>query len=165
METPLKLKLFFEDKVGVLAGLALVMADEGFNVVAMEIEREGGTADIYVEAKMIKGTEGPEKLMARIANLPHILGIASIKTLPKERREKRFQALLDSVSDGILFIDEEANLAIINKIAEKALHALDQFEKDIIEDRLKKHKSIRKAADALMISHTSLLRKIKKHKN
>jgi len=119
MDANLKLKLLSHDRAGVLASLATLMADEQFNIAALDVEREDGKATLYLEAE--GSQEGRERVVERLAGLPDLLEISSIQTLPHEQREKRMQILLDSVSDGIFFIDEEGSLALINRVAQQAL--------------------------------------------
>jgi transcriptional regulator of aroF, aroG, tyrA and aromatic amino acid transport len=119
MATNLKLKLLFNDRAGVLAGLASLMAGEQFNISALDVERDGGKATLCLEAE---GSEkGRQRLLEAIAALPDLLDIAVIQTLPHEKREKRMQILLDSVSDGILFIDEEGCIVLMNSVAHQVL--------------------------------------------
>jgi len=119
MKTNLKLKLLFNDRAGVLASLAGLMAGEQFNISALDVEREGGKATLYLEAE---GTErGRQRLFEAISALPDLLDIATIQTLPHEKREKRMQILLDSVSDGILFIDEMGSIVLMNRVAHQVL--------------------------------------------
>lgn len=96
METNLKLKLLFNDRAGVLANLATLMASENFNIAAIDVERQGGKAALYLEAE--GGVIGRERVVEKIGELPDLLEITSVQTLPHEKREKRMQILLDSVS-------------------------------------------------------------------
>jgi len=119
METNLKLKLLFNDRAGVLASLATLMAEEHFNIAAIDVERQDGQATIYLEAE---GEESArERVAGKIGALPDLLEIGTIQTLPHEKREKRMQILLDSVSDGIIFIDEEGSIVLINSVAQQVL--------------------------------------------
>jgi len=119
MVTNLKLKLLLKDRTGILASLAALMAGEQFNISALDVEREGGKATLYLEAE---GSEdGRRKLIDSIAALPDLLDIAIIQTMPHEKREKRMQILLDSVSDGILFIDETGCIILMNSVAYNVL--------------------------------------------
>ncbi len=116
METNLKLKLLFNDRAGVLASLATLMAGEHFNIAAIDVERQDGKATLYLEAE---GEESArERVVGKIGSLPDLLEISTIQTLPHEKREKRMQILLDSVSDGIFFIDEEGSIVLINRVAQ-----------------------------------------------
>ncbi|GFO68917.1 Fis family transcriptional regulator [Geomonas limicola] len=119
METNLKLKLLSYDRAGVLASLATLMAGEQFNIAALDVERGDGKATLYLEAE--GSAEGSQRVVERLSALPDLLEISSVQTMPHEQREKRMQILLDSVSDGIFFIDEEGSLALINRVAQQAL--------------------------------------------
>lgn len=117
MDVSLKLKLLFNDRAGVLASLAVLMAGEQFNIVALDVERQEGKATLYLEAE---GEEAArQRVMERIGTLSDLLEITIIQTLPHEKREKRMQILLDSVSDGIFFIDEEGGIVLINRVAQQ----------------------------------------------
>lgn len=119
METNLKLKLLFNDRAGVLASLAALMAAEQFNICALDVEREQGRATLYLEAE---GEErGRHRLFQAIEALPDLVDMTVIQTLPYEKREKRMQILLDSVSDGILFIDETGCIVLMNSVAHQVL--------------------------------------------
>lgn len=119
METNLKLKLLFKDRAGILASLAALMAAEQFNISALDVEREEGKATLYLEAEGME--RGRQRLVEAISALPDLLEIAVIQTLPHEKREKRMQILLDSVSDGILFIDEAGCIVLMNSVAHQVL--------------------------------------------
>ncbi|GFO63174.1 sigma 54-interacting transcriptional regulator [Geomonas paludis] len=119
MDINLKLKLLFTDRAGILASLAALMAAEQFNICGLDVEREEGRATLYLEAE---GQEqGRQRLIDAIAALPDLLDIAVIQTLPHEKREKRMQILLDSVSDGFLFIDEAGCIVLMNSVAHQVL--------------------------------------------
>lgn len=119
MQATLKLKLLFNDRAGVLASLAALMAAEQFNISALDVERDRDRATLYLEAE---GSEQKrQRVIEAIKTLPDLLDIAVIQTLPHEKREKRMQILLDSVSDGILFIDETGCIVLMNSVAHKVL--------------------------------------------
>jgi PAS domain S-box-containing protein len=119
MDTNLKLKLLSNDRAGVLASLAALMAGELFNIAALDVERQDGKATLYLEAE--GDVAGRAGLIEKIGALPELLEVSCIQTLPHEKREKRMQILLDSVSDGIFFIDEEGSLVLINSVAQQTL--------------------------------------------
>jgi len=119
MTTNLKLRLLFNDRAGVLASLASIMAGERFNISALDVEREEGQATLFLEAE---GEEsGRHRLVQAIEALPDLVEASVIQTMPHEKREKRMQILLDSVSDGILFIDEEGRIVLMNSVAHQVL--------------------------------------------
>lgn len=122
MDTNLKLRLLFTDKAGVLANLASLMARECFNIVAVDVEREEGKATLYLEAEGGRLAPDKDAMIDKISALPDLLEISAIQTLPHEKKEKRMQILLDSVSDGIFFIDEEGTVVLINKVTQQLLN-------------------------------------------
>lgn len=138
MDTNLKLRLLFSDKPGVLANLASLVAREGFNIVAVDVERQEERTTLYLEAEGGRAAPSKEMLIEEIRAIPELLEMSTIQALPHEKREKRMQILLDSVSDGIFFIDEEGTVVLINKVAQQVLNvdAPDVLGKKVTELQL-----------------------------
>lgn len=122
MTSNVKLQIIFTDRVGIVADIATMMAELAVNIASMEVDVRSGKAVVYLEA--IRDGEEPsnEKLLERLRTIPSLLEISVIQTLPQERREKRFQVVLDSISDGILAIDEKGQVTTINKVAQAILN-------------------------------------------
>lgn len=116
----MKLQIIFTDRVGIVAQVATVMAEHAANIVSMEVEVEELKAIVYLETETDHGLD-QETLVAGLKTIPNLEKISVIQTLPQERREKRFQVVLDSISDGILGIDEEGRVTIINRVAQEIL--------------------------------------------
>jgi transcriptional regulator of aroF, aroG, tyrA and aromatic amino acid transport len=114
------MKLLCTDRAGVLAALATLMAAENFNIVALDVERQSGQAAVYLEVEGREITDSAP-LLDKVRALPDLLDASLVQTLPHEKREKRMQILLDSVSDGILFIDEDGFLVMLNRVAQQML--------------------------------------------
>lgn len=120
-ELNVKLQIIFTDRVGIVANVATVMAEQATSIVSMEVDVEEDKAIVYLEA----GIEEPheqEKLLNDLRTISNLEKISVIQTLPQERREKRYQVVLDSISDGILAIDEEGRVTIINRVAQEILN-------------------------------------------
>lgn len=116
MKSNLKLQLKFIDRVGLVANVATILAENGLNILSMEVDKKGEDFDIYLEAEKENGLDKDE-LVKKLEKTPHLKEIKALKTLPQEEREKRFQVVLDSVSDGIISINEYGQLTTINKVA------------------------------------------------
>jgi len=116
MKTNLKLQLKFVDRVGLVASVATILAENGLNILSMEVDKKGDKSDIYLEAEKENSLDKNE-LIKKLEKTPHLLKIKTLKTLPQEEREQRFQVVLDSVSDGIISINEYGQLTTINKVA------------------------------------------------
>ncbi len=131
----IKLKLHCTDRIGIIADLSGVLARNELNIVAMEMVRNEGTADIYFEAQKGEYTPGQEEIFKMLGKLPDLREIGFINTLPQEEREHRFRVVLDNISDGVLSIDKHGRITTINRIAKEMLNCenRDILGKDIRE--------------------------------
>jgi TyrR family helix-turn-helix protein len=120
MKNNLKLQIEGTDRVGMVANIATVMSDGGANIISMEVEVVGNRAIVYLEAQ-ISPPFDMEPLLAGLRTITGLKEVAVIHTLPLETREKRFQVVLDSISDGILAVDEEGKVTIVNRVAQEML--------------------------------------------
>lgn len=112
-----------------MAEIAMVMAECNLNILAIEVQKQGGESSIYLEAEAFaKGVEA-EEIFISLRKIPSVIDVAALRTLPQEKREKRFQVVLDSISDGILSVDEAGDLDIVNRVAREIL---DLQDKDVI---------------------------------
>ena len=121
MQANLKLKLQVHDRLGLMADVARVMAECALNIVAMEVAKAGATTEIFIEVEQGSNSPAFETIELRLGAIAQVLETSQIKALPQEKREKRFQVVLDTISDGILAIDEGGELAIINRVAKEML--------------------------------------------
>ena len=117
MQTQHKLKLVFTDRVGIVADVAAILAQQGLNIVSMEVQKQGHLAFVYVEAHADGGEQNHVEIFATLECIPNCLEFKEIHTLPQEKREEGYKVVLDSVSDGILSIDENAVVTTINRVA------------------------------------------------
>ena len=133
MSPNLKLKLQVVDRVGMMADMAIVMAACNLNIVAIEVQKRGGESDIYLEAETVGPALEHGEVFDKLRGIEKVLAVTAIKTLPQEKREKRFQVVLDSISDGILSVDEGGELVIVNRVAREILncHARDVIGKNL----------------------------------
>ena len=120
MKNNLKLQISGTDRVGMVANIATVMSDQGANIISMEVEVVGKRAIVYLEAQISPPCD-MEPLLAGLRTITSLKQIAVIHTLPLEKREKRFQVVLDSISDGILAVDEDGKVTIVNRVAQEML--------------------------------------------
>ncbi len=121
MSTNIKLKLQVFDRVGAMSQIAALLAENALNILAMEVEKSGTETFVYLDLESASPSLNQTELFSALEEIPNIFSAAAIRTMPQERREKRFQVVLDSVSDGILSINEEGELTTINRVARKML--------------------------------------------
>jgi len=122
MPSNIKLKLQVVDRVGAMSQIATVLAINDLNILAMEVEKRGEETFVYLDLETGPQSPDPEKILSLLKKISNILHASAIRTLPQEHREKRFQVVLDSISDGILSINEEGELTTINRVARKLLN-------------------------------------------
>ncbi|MFH2129502.1 MAG: sigma 54-interacting transcriptional regulator [bacterium] len=122
MSANLKMKLRVIDRIGVLAALAIPIAECYLNVIAMEVLKEGSEVDVYLEVETSAQTPSQGDITSRLKRIDNILDVSTVQSLPQEMREKRYQVVLDNISDGILSIDEKGSLVLINRMARRMLN-------------------------------------------
>ncbi len=113
MKTNLKLKLLF--------------ANRAINIVSMEVDEiKGDKTFVYLEIERDEHPGWSETLFHSIRKIPDLIDIEEIRTLPQEKREKSLQVVLDSVSDGILSVNDEGELVFMNSVARRILNCADR---------------------------------------
>jgi PAS domain S-box-containing protein len=119
MEVPLNLKirLCFQDRIGIVADISNIIAANGLNIVFMEVVRKNDQAVVYVEVEGAGKFDDTEKLSDILKEIQDIQEIHFIDTLPQEEREDRFRVVLDNISDGVVSVDREGKVTTINKVA------------------------------------------------
>ncbi len=133
MRSIIKLKLQVLDQVGVMADIATLLADSDLNIIAMEVDKCADRSDVFLEVETGRKSPDERQILTNLGASFHVINVRTIRTMPQEKRQKRFQVVLDSTSDGILAVDEDGELAIINRVARKML---DCHENNIIGKNL-----------------------------
>jgi transcriptional regulator of aroF, aroG, tyrA and aromatic amino acid transport len=126
MSASIKLKLQVVDRVGAMAQIAAVLAENDLNILFMEVEKSGAATFVYLDLESEVQALDQPVIFSALEAIPNILNATAIGTMPQERREKRFQVVLDSISDGILSINEEGELTTINRVARKMLNCREE---------------------------------------
>jgi len=124
----LKLKLIFSDRVGIAADVASQLSKQRVNIVFFEMDVFNGQATIHLELETGTAADWGRQVDS-LRDLPGLLEITRIEILPREEREKRLQVALDSISDGILGVDHQGKVVIINRVAQ---HILGYDDREII---------------------------------
>jgi transcriptional regulator of aroF, aroG, tyrA and aromatic amino acid transport len=120
MTLDLKLALRFKDRIGIVADVSAVIAEHGLNINLMEVHRLNDWAYIFLAAENGECCS-PEVIFEVLGKIPGLSEIRVIETLPQEERENRFRVVLDNISDGVVAIDRDGKITIINRVALDAL--------------------------------------------
>ncbi|MBF0200919.1 MAG: sigma 54-interacting transcriptional regulator [Desulfamplus sp.] len=111
-----KLKLRFRDRMGIVADISNTLARSGFNIITMEVDRNGDEAHVYMETELMKPSFHRDILHV-FDDIPTFMDIVPIDILPQEERANRFRVVLDNMSDGVISIDSKGNITTINQVA------------------------------------------------
>ncbi len=122
----LKLELIFKDRVGIVSDISTIIAQQGGNIVSMEVIRREDHAHVYLKAEKSERAAWIEEIIETLTNVADLIQIRLINTLPQEERENRFQVVLDNISDGVVSIDREGNVTTINRVARQVLGCGDR---------------------------------------
>ncbi|MCF6179327.1 MAG: sigma 54-interacting transcriptional regulator [Geopsychrobacter sp.] len=120
MSSTTKLQLNFTDRVGIIADIANLMSRQAVNIASMEVDVEEVHTTVYLEVDA-PSTIDWDAFYNELRTISDLKDIATIQTLPQEKREKRLQVVLNNMSDGILGIDDQGEVVIINRVAQNIL--------------------------------------------
>gem|GEM_PF-6110730 len=82
-----------------MADISALIAKEALNIVSMEVIREEDRVQVYMELENSTKETERQELFEVLGNIPDLIEIRFIETLPQEERENRFRAVLDNISE------------------------------------------------------------------
>lgn len=121
MKSNLKLQLVLIDRVGIVADVTTILVEHGLNILAMEVQVKGKFTFIYLQTEYEQPPFDQELFFAKLKQISGWRETRIIHNLPHAKRERGYQFVLDSVSDGIISIDEDGVLTTINRVASEIL--------------------------------------------
>jgi PAS domain S-box-containing protein len=136
MKSNLKLQLLLIDRVGIVADVTTILVAHGLNIRSMEVQVKGKFTFVYLETENEHPQFDQESFFARLKQISGWRETRIIHSLPHAKRERGYQFVLDSVSDGIISIDEDGVLTTINRVASEILgigYAAEVIGKNINE--------------------------------
>lgn len=122
MSTKLKLQLIFLDRVGIVADVAAIIVANGLNIVSMEVQKKDHLAYVYLEVENGLADIDATRVCDSLTKIRTCIEVKKIQTLPREKREEGYKVVLNSVSDGILSVDEEGRITTINRVAAEIMN-------------------------------------------
>jgi PAS domain S-box-containing protein len=136
MTSNLKLQVQFIDRVGIVADVTTVLVESDQNIVSMTVQTKGKYAFVYLETEYDRSQLDQDSFFARLKKISGWRKTKIFSTLPQAKRERGYKVVLDSVSDGIISIDEEGVVTTINQIAKEIFstgHVDDLVGKNVDE--------------------------------
>jgi TyrR family helix-turn-helix protein/PAS domain S-box-containing protein len=119
MDKIIKLRLFFHDHLEIMVNLARIIADHNFNILSLETQRKKKHSVIFLELENTNKESRAAELLTALQSNSNCIETKVIKTLPREKKEKSYEVVLDSVIEGIISIDDEGCLTTINRVAKE----------------------------------------------
>lgn len=105
-----------EDRVGMTLDILRVIYDFQLNIVSMEVHPQV----VYVKLACTSPNRW-EQLVDALTRVPGVDSVGQVEFLPSERREQQMKAVLNSVSEGIIAVDNKGEVTLINPAAERIL--------------------------------------------
>lgn len=138
MRPNLRLQLRFSDRVGIVSDIAVLLAEKGLNILTMEVVKDRTYALVYVEIEMAADSPERRDVMDALGRISGLIEIGLIHVLPQEERERRFRVVLDNISDGVIAVDNQGKIAVMNRMARRILNCTEEegIGKDIKEMNL-----------------------------
>ena len=101
-----------QDRVGITLDLLAVLYRHHLNISSMEVDP--GLAYIKLAPPPDRG-----ELVRELAGIPGVKRVSEMEALPSEGRRRQMEAILESISEGVLATDEKGSITLINPAAEK----------------------------------------------
>lgn len=100
------------DRLGLLLDVSLVLAQLGINIASVEMERGA----VYLECQQIPFEQKQELLLA-LEQVDGIYKVTEVSYMPSKERAEQLDAVLASVQDGVLAVNEDGILKQCNTAA------------------------------------------------
>lgn len=110
----LRLRITNIDRLGLVLDISQILAARRINIISMELE----ISTIYLEIKALTYAE-KQSLLAELSSIPQITAISEINLMPHQERSEQLNAVLTSMSEGIIGIDLARRITQYNPAAEK----------------------------------------------
>ncbi len=112
----ISIEIIFHDRLGFIADTAKTIADCNMNIFSMELKNQGEMSHLYVGIEFT-GEYNKKDLFDEIKSIKNVIEINQINILPQIEREMRYKIVLDSMSEGIVSVNDKGEVTTVNKIA------------------------------------------------
>lgn len=110
----MRLKINTTDRVGMVLDVLKVFSPLGIDIQAMEVE----PGAIYIRFPQ---EDAYTEVKARIFALDGVHTVEEIASLPQEQRRREIQAMVEAVSEGLIAVDAQGRITLLNAAAEEVL--------------------------------------------
>ncbi len=102
------------DRIGIVKDISHLLVNDQINIVSMEVQPN----TLYLEFETLSADK-ESYILERLKNIPDIVAVNPIKLMPHQQNLEQLKAILASVSDGIIAIDDKQRITQYNPAAEK----------------------------------------------
>ncbi|WP_425060261.1 Transcriptional regulatory protein TyrR [Sporomusa carbonis] len=110
----LRLRISNIDRVGLVLDISRVLAVKKINIISMEVELNS----IFIEVEPLEEL-AKQNIINELRSIPQITAVTEISLMPHQERAEQLNAVLTSISEGIIGIDLEGRITQYNPAAEK----------------------------------------------
>ncbi|MDF2634135.1 MAG: putative sigma54 specific transcriptional regulator with sensor [Pelosinus sp.] len=111
------LRIVYIDRIGVVHDITGILAKRSINIVSMEVEKNR----IFLECQGVSVQQCKE-CIGELAGIAGIQKIDEISAMPSKERAEQLDAILTSVHDGILSVDQDGIITQYNPAAARILN-------------------------------------------
>ncbi|MBP2641874.1 MAG: tyrR [Firmicutes bacterium] len=104
------------DRVGLVLDISHVLAARHINIISMEVELN----IIFLEIESLSATPKKEIIEA-LKGISQVLDVYEITLMPHQERAEQLKAVLGSINDGIIAIDNQALVTQYNAAAQQII--------------------------------------------
>lgn len=112
----LRLKISNIDRLGLVLDISHVLAIRQINIISMELEIN----TIYIEIEPLNDAN-KRLLVTELCSISQVTAVTEINLMPHQEQAEQLNAVLTSVSEGIIGIDLERRIIHYNPAAEKII--------------------------------------------
>lgn len=110
----MRIKITTTDRVGMTLDVLRVFASLGIDILAMEVE----PGAIYIRFPSSRYSQ----VKAGLFQLTEVRAVEEIASLPQEQRQWEIQGIVEAVGEGLVAIDSEGRITMLNAAAKRILN-------------------------------------------
>lgn len=111
------LRILYIDRIGIVHDVTGILAKRRINIVSMELEEN----KVFLECQSVCGDERKE-CIEELSRIVGVQKIEEISFMPSKEKTEQLDAILTSVHDGILAVNQEGMITQYNPAAARILN-------------------------------------------
>ncbi|MCC5424377.1 sigma 54-interacting transcriptional regulator [Clostridium botulinum] len=115
----MKLEIITEDRLGMVLDILNVLYNESMDIKSLEVFPK----KIYIKINK-KISYNKNMIIKKIKNIKGVVRVKKIDILPYEKDEKKLFTIIDSLEEGVIFVNEKCQVEVFNKYCENLFNTL-----------------------------------------